>query len=63
MSLGNALGWLLALISLFVYPIVSSSVGGPAPQFGFFGCVVAALLALLAWQLPETKGIDFGGSV
>ena len=60
MSLGNATGWLLALGSLFLYPLISANVGGPGPQFGFFGCVVAALTALLAWQLPETNGIDFG---
>lgn len=60
MSLGNATGWLLALISLFLYPVVASAAGGPAPQFAFFGCVVAALLALLVWQLPETNGISLG---
>ena len=59
MSLGNAMGWLLALASLFLYPIVSSVSGGPAPQFAFFGCVVACLLTLLVFQLPETNGIDF----
>ena len=59
MSLGNACGWLLALASLLLYPLASSAVGGPAPQFFAFGCVVASLAALLAWQLPETKGIDF----
>ena len=60
MSLCNATGWLLALISLFLYPVVASAAGGPAPQFAFFGCVVAALLALLVWQLPETNGISLG---
>ena len=59
MSLGNACGWLLSLASLLLYPLASAAVGGPAPQFFAFGCVVASLTALLAWQLPETKGIDF----
>lgn len=59
MSLGNAAGWLLALVSLFLYPIITAHSGGPAPQFAFFGCVVAGLGVLLAWQLPETKGITF----
>lgn len=31
------LRWLLALASLFLYPIVSAAVGGAAPQFAFFG--------------------------
>ena len=62
MSLGNATGWLLALMSLFLYPVISSAASGPAPQFGFFGCVVAALTALLAFQLDETKGIDLGAN-
>jgi hypothetical protein len=61
MSLGNASGWLLALISLFFYPLISAAVGGPAPQFAFFGVVVALLFALLVWQLPETNGITFDG--
>ena len=59
MSLGNACGWSLSLASLVLYPLASAAVGGPAPQFFFFGCVVASLTALLVWQLPETKGIDF----
>ena len=62
MSLGNASGWLLALASLFLYPVISHAASGPAPQFGFFGCVVAALTALLAFQLPETNGIDLGAN-
>ena len=32
MSLGNATGWLLALASLFFYPLITSHVGGAAPQ-------------------------------
>ena len=59
MSLGNALGWGLALLSLFFFPVLTSLLGGPAPQFAFFGAVVAALLALLIVYLPETRGIDF----
>ncbi len=59
MSLGNAVGWGLALVSLFFFPILSALAGGPAPQFAFFGAVVTALTALLCYQLPETKGIDF----
>ena len=62
MSLGNASGWLLALVSLFLYPLVALASGGSAPQFAAFGCVVASLAALLAWQLPETKGIDFAAA-
>lgn len=61
MSLGNAAGWLLALASLFLYPVISAAVGGAAPQFAFFAFVVACLGALLAWQLPETKGMNFEG--
>ena len=60
MSLGNASGWLLALASLFLYPVIKQLSNGPAPQFGFFGCVVAALTALLVRYLPETNGIDLG---
>ena len=59
MSLGNAVGWGLALISLFFFPVLSAMAGGPAPQFAFFGAVVTALTVLLVFQLPETKGIDF----
>jgi len=59
MSLGNAVGWGLSLLSLFFFPILSSLAGGPAPQFAFFGAVVTALTLLLHFQLSETKGIDF----
>ena len=44
MSLGNACGWLLSLASLLLYPLASAAVGGPAPQFFAFGCVVALSL-------------------
>ena len=60
MALGNAVGWGLALLSMFFFPVLSALLGGPAPQFAFFGSVVAALTVLLVYQLPETKGIDFG---
>ena len=60
MALGNAVGWALALLSLFFFPVLSAMLGGPAPQFCFFGTVVAGLTILLFFQLPETKGIDFG---
>ena len=59
MSLGNAVGWGLALISLFLFPILSALANGPAPQFAFFGAVVALLAVLLFFQLPETNGISF----
>ena len=62
MSLGSAMGWMIALLSLFWYPIIAAA-GGPAPQFAFFGCVVGALFLLLAWQLPETKGISFSAGL
>lgn len=60
MSLGNALGWGLALLSLFLFPVLTAALGGPAPQFAFFGTVVALLTLVLAAYLPETRGIDFG---
>ena len=60
MSLGNAVGWGLALLSLFFFPVLTTLLGGPAPQFAFFGAVVAALTLLLVVYLPETRGIDFG---
>ena len=60
MALGNAVGWTLALLSLFFFPVLSAMLGGPAPQFAFFGAVVAALTILLVYMLPETRGIDFG---
>ena len=59
MSLGNAVGWGLALVSLFAFPVLSALLGGPAPQFAFFGTVVAGLTVLLVVHLPETRGIDF----
>ena len=58
MSLGNVVGWSLALISLSFFPILSNLAGGPAPQFAFFGAIVTALTILLAFELPETNGID-----
>ena len=39
--------------------ILSAVAGGPAPQFAFFGTIVAALTALLVVSLPETNGITF----
>ena len=42
------------------FPVLSAMLGGPAPQFAFFGAVVAALTILLVYTLPETRGIDFG---
>ena len=60
MALGNAVGWGLALVSLFLFPVLTKMLGGPAPQFAFFGSTVALLTLLLVWQLPETRGIDFG---
>ena len=35
MSLGNASGWLLALVSLFLYPLVALASGGPARALTF----------------------------
>ena len=60
MSLGNAVGWGLALLSLMFFPVLTALLGGAAPQFAFFGTVVAALTLLLIVYLPETKGINFG---
>ena len=59
MSLGNTFGWTMALLSLYLYPVLAAHASGPAPQFAFFGSVVTALTVLLVWQLPETNGIDF----
>ena len=59
MSLGNAVGWSLALLSSFFFPILSALSGGPAPQFAFFGIVVLLLTIFLAVSLPETRGISF----
>mmetsp|Transcript_5646 Transcript_5646/g.9460 ORF Transcript_5646/g.9460 Transcript_5646/m.9460 type:complete len:447 (-) Transcript_5646:380-1720(-) len=63
MSLGNAVGWGIALLSLFLFPVLSAVLHGPAPQFAFFGIVVSLLTILLSLQLPETKGIDFDSQV
>ena len=58
MSLGNAAGWSLSLVSLYSFPVLSAIAGGPAPQFIFFGSAVSALVVLLTIHLPETKGIE-----
>lgn len=58
MALGNAVGWGMALVTLFLFPILSAAASGPAPQFAFFGVVVAMLTVLLVFTLPETAGLD-----
>ena len=61
MALGNAAGWGFGLFQLFFFPVLSSLLGGPAPQFAFFATIVSALMIVLVLFLPETKGISFGG--
>ena len=61
MALGNAAGWGFGLFQLFFFPVLSSLLGGPAPQFAFFATIVSALTIVLVLFLPETKGISFGG--